>query len=117
MMDSLYNHRAKIGAPDGKPIVFKWHFPRGTFERRMSAYELAEFVLPHMPSISPLLSHHPRIKAEWDAMLAMLITQPRLVIDQVASWIKPVLRTQEADIIELCLFADKIDEAPRAYFV
>ena len=82
----------------------------------MSAYEIASFVLPHMPSISPLLAHHPRVKAEWDAMLVMLATSPREVIDRIVPWIKPLIRTDENDILEMNLFAPEIDDGPK-YFV
>ena len=88
---------------DGEPVLFRWHWPRGTFDARMSALELAEFVLPHMPSILPFLSYHPRAYAEFEAMLVVLATSPKSAIDEVVPWIKPVVRTADFDYLELCI--------------
>ena len=105
MLSQHYTHRAQVHEDCNEPITFKWHWPRGTFEARMSAYELAAFVLPHMPAIAPLLGSHPRIQAEFAAMMVLLATQPRAAIDRIVPWIKPVRHTEEDDILEMSLFA------------
>jgi hypothetical protein len=99
----MYKHKVNIPVDDGKPHVFKWHFPRGTFEKRMSAYEIAAFILPHMPSIATFFTG--RVRAEFDAMLVALATSPAMALNRVLPWIKPVIRTEDDDIIELCIGA------------
>ena len=94
-------HRVEIPADDGGPIVFKWHFPRGTFDARMSAKEIAPFLLGHMPAIVPLLSDHPRVAAEFQSMLVKLATSREEVLDEVLSWIQPMIRTESDDLIVL----------------
>ena len=92
-------HNAYIPPDDGGPITFKWHWPRGTFDKRMSAVELATFVMPHMPSVLPFLSEHPRVYQEFQAMLIRLATWPQAELDRLTTWIKPVVRTEEDDIV------------------
>lgn len=111
-----YRHRAVIGQDDGEPITFKWHWPRGTFDARMSAYELAAFVLPHMPSIVPLLGNHPRVQREFQAMLVVLATSPREAIDRLVPWIKPVIKTCDDDIIEMSVGAVAPQPVGPTYF-
>lgn len=108
--DTGRKHSANIDDDDGGQITFHWHWPRGTFDKHMSAYEIAAFVLPHMPSIAGLFSDHPRIRAEFEAMLVVLATHPRTAIDQIVPWIKPVVRTSDFDILELCMTATNVDK-------
>ncbi len=105
-----YQHRAAIHH-DGKPddtIVFRWHWPRGTFDYRMSALEIATFVLPHMPSILPFFHNYPDVYAEFSAMLQRLITWPAQVLDEVTPWIRRLEYTEEDEILELNLRARKL---------
>lgn len=113
-----WEHQVAIPPDDGKPVVFKWHWPRGTFDKRMSAYEIAAFLMPHMPSILPLLDkqNHPRVYAEFEAMLLMLATSPLSAIDRVLPWIQPVLRTEEDELIVLNLFAQVDCEPTKKIF-
>jgi len=111
-----YRHRAEIEPDNGEPVTFKWHWPRGTFEKRMSGYELAAFVLPHMPAILPLLTGHPRIRLEFEAMLVLLATSPRAAIDEVLPWIRPVLRTETDDIIEMQI-GSRVEQSGPVHFV
>ncbi len=67
----------------------------------MSALEIATFILPHMPSIFPLLEDHPKVQAEFGNLLMRLVTFPKSILDEVVPWIKTVIRTEENDIIEL----------------
>lgn len=97
---------------DGEPIIFQWHFPRGTFESRMSAFEIATFILPHMPFILPLLSGHQRIQREFESMMLVLAISPRAAIDEVLPWIKSVIHTEEDDIICLQFGAIKLESGP-----
>jgi len=113
-----YDHRAAVAPDDGKPITFHWHWPRGTFDPRMSAYEIAEFILPHMGAIvgMGLLHKHPRVEFEFRAMLQMLseiqtdeaqqsrlVRKRREIIDRILPWIKPVVHTADDDLIEMSI--------------
>lgn len=111
----MLNHRANVPVDDGGPIVFKWHWPRGTFSKRMSGHELASFIMPHMSSILPYLSGNKRIYAEFEAMLVKIATSSIEALDQVLPWIKPVIRTEDDDIIEMSIGAKHIDEGVRFY--
>lgn len=114
-LNTHYEHRAII-KDDNEPVVFKWHWPRGTFDKRMSALEVGMFVLPHMPHILPLLSGHSRIQKEFEAILILLITSPKEALDKLLPWIKPVIRTEDDDIIEMNLIATKSQLAGPTYF-
>lgn len=54
-----------------------------------------------MPSILPHLAHTPRVYMHFEALLIKLATSPKEILDEVAGWIRPVLRTEDDDIIEL----------------
>lgn len=116
-IEPRYSHRAEVAPDDGKPVTFRWHWPRGTFDKRMSAYELASFVLPHMGAIvgMGLLKHHPRVEAEFRAMLTQLATQPKAVLDRLLPWIKPVVRNEQDDIIEMAITATAPQATGPAY--
>ena len=114
----VLNHKTFVkydGLDDG-PVVFKWHWPRGTFAKRMSALEIAGFLMPHMPHIVPLLSDHPRVQAEFRALLVRLATWPAAVLDEVVPWIKSVTRAEEDEIIELNLFSREAVPSGPLYF-
>ena len=106
ILKTHYEHRAIIPPDDGQPNVFRWHFQRGLLSRRMSGLELAQFVLSHMPSILALgvLDHAPKAKAEFEAMLCLLISSPREAIDRLLPWIRVEFRKEEDDIIHMNLF-------------
>lgn len=114
--DPVYNHRAAV-EDDGGPITFQWHWPRGTFAPRMSALEIATFVMPHMPYIVPLLSGYPRVQSEFTAMLIRLATWPKEELDRLATWIKPVVRTQEDDLIHMEIGCQTMQPVGPTYFV
>ena len=109
MIANSYDHRASVPADDGGPITFRWHFQRGLLQQRMSGLELAEFVLGHMPAIVPLFADHPRVQAEFQAMLVLLASSPRQCIDRLLPWIRCVYHTEEDDIVHLSLF-DKTEQ-------
>ncbi len=115
-----YQHRAEIDAKQSiasnDPILFKWHWPRGTLAQRMSALELATFLLPHMPCVLPLLSDHPNIYLDFQNLLLRLTTWPKQIIDEVVPWIKSVTRTSDHDVIELAI-GGKFVQAGPTYFV
>jgi hypothetical protein len=102
----MLTHRAQIAEDDGGPIMFKWHVKRGILSKRMSGMELATFVITHMPAIlgMGLLAHHPRVEAEFHAMLVKLATSPASVIDRLLGWIRVEWHEQEDDIIHMSLF-------------
>jgi hypothetical protein len=100
---------------DGGPITFRWHFPRGTLAPRMSAYELAEFLLPHMPHILPFFSEHPRVYREFETMLLMLAHSPREVVDRLVPWVRSVTRTADTDIVLLDISSVTPQNAGKVY--
>lgn len=75
-------HRAAVPKDDGSEIIFKWHFSPGVLRPRMSALELAEFLLGHMPSIVPLLSDNPRVQQQFKMMLDYL----KPIVPKVIGW-------------------------------
>lgn len=100
-------HAVRIPEDDGGEITFRWHFPRGTLQARMSALELAEFLMPHMPHVLPLLQGHQRVYREFETMFLMLATQPRQVIDRIVPWIRTVVRESDFDVVVLSLFSQQ----------
>lgn len=112
-------HRAVVPPDDGGPIVFNWHFSRGMLAPRMSAYELAEFVLGHMPAILALglLNSQPRVEAEFRHMMVLLATSKREVIDRLVPWIKSVTRKADDDVIQMELYSREEQPSGPAYFI
>ncbi len=110
-------HRAEIPPDDGKEISFCWHFQRGMLQPRMSGYELATFVLFHMPSIIGLLSGHPRVQAEFQAMMVLLATNPKQATDRLLPWIRSITREEEDDVIHMSLFDKTEQPAGPIYFM
>lgn len=110
-----YRHRAIIKASQGDDLVIKWHWPRGTFDARMSAYEMALILVPHMTFISPYIQDKV-IREEFDAMLVLLATSPRRIIDEILPWIRPTIRTDDNDIVVLQLSNKFIDPAPKKIY-
>lgn len=110
-----HKHTAHIPPDTGDQITVRWHLPRGALQPRMSAYELAEILVPHMVAVLPVFSDHPRVYAEWQAMLLMLVTQPRATIDRLVPWMKSVTRTSDNDIIEMNLNAVAPQAAGKVY--
>lgn len=115
----IKNAQHKVVAPpidDGKPIVFEWHFPRGTFDERMSALELSTFLLSHMPNLLPFLSGYPRAKKEFEAMTILLATSPKEALDRLLPWIRSVTRREQDDLVVLSLFSKEPQKAGKLYF-
>lgn len=112
-----WHHRADIPKDDGGPITFKWHFPRGTLSKRMSALELTEFIIFHMPGVLPLLggAGNERVQSHFEAMLVTLATTPKDKLDELLPWIKSVCRQEDDDVIEMRIDA-KETEAGKLYF-
>lgn len=109
-----YHHRAEI-TYDGTPTVrFAWHWPRGTFDKRMSALEIAAFVLPHMHALLPFFTNHPQVHAEFQAMLNRLVSWPVQVLDEVVPWIRRLDYTEEDEILQLDVGAKEVP--PRTVF-
>ncbi len=115
---TLYGARLPTGenAAEAEEIRFKWHFPRGTLQARMSALELAEFLLPHMPHIVPLLASHPRVQAEFEAMLKLLVLTPKDKLDVICGWVQSVCQTADFDYIVMSFTAAPPKESTRKYF-
>ena len=121
--DPSTTYRAEIPEDDGKPNTFDVHFKRGTLRPRMSALELAEFMLPHMPAILPFLRGE-RVRQDWLTLLTMLANlttrgwqaKSKEAIDHLVPWIRSMTRTQEADIIHLELGAQFEQRSP-SWFV
>lgn len=98
-----FGHAVEIYPDDGQPITFNWHLPRGTLSKRMSGLELALVLGPHLPAILPLLIDHPRCYREMAAMVNWMFTRPRILSDQVVSWMKSLVHTTEYDIVQLSI--------------
>lgn len=98
-LEPYYLHRTEVPPDTGGNVTFKWHWPRGVLSKRMSALEICEFILPHMPSIVPLFADHKRVQAEFQAMLVVLATSPKSAIDRLLPWVKPRIGTEEDDLI------------------
>ncbi len=84
------SHRA-VWKDDGKEAVtFEWHFPPHTFDARMSALEIAGFILTQMVPIMGLLTHfkNPRIVQDWQVMYLRLALWPEQVLDEMLPWIR-----------------------------
>ena len=90
-------HRVVVPPPDGKPNTFRWHFPSGALKPRMSARELADFLLGHMPYIVPLLANHQQVQAEFHAMLVLLVTGTEEQTVRLLPWIRSVCRQEDDD--------------------
>ena len=43
-------------ADDGEPNTYRFHLPPGTLDARMSAKELAQLILPHLPAVLPFMA-------------------------------------------------------------
>lgn len=119
MIAEPLKHRANIPPDDGSTISFKWHFQRGLLKPRMSGYELATFVLGHMPAILSLglLSGHPRVEAEFQAMLVLLATSPKKAMDRLLPWIRTIYHEAEDDVIHMSLFDQTPQPDGPKYFV
>jgi hypothetical protein len=99
-------------ASHDEDIVFRWHWPRGTFDLRMSAWEIASFVLPHMASILPFFARHPRTYLHWQTLLDRLLRWPMEVIDEVVPWIRRVEHCEPDEILVLQIGARELPAAP-----
>lgn len=96
-------YKVMVHPDDGKPITFNWHFPRGTLSKRMSAMEVAIVLGPHLCGILPFLIEHPRCYREMASMIQWIMTRPQVISDRVVSWMKPLVRTTEYDIVRLSI--------------
>lgn len=115
-----WHHRATVafdGRPDWEPVLFRWHWPRGVLDKRMSALEIAAFLMPHLPSVVPLMADHPQAQAELQAILIRFVTWPQSVLDEVHGWIRNVIHGEEDDIVELSIGGKLLTPAGPRYFV
>src|SRR5437870_4732937 len=73
-----WQHRVVVDK-DKRPdtVLFRWNWPRNVLDKRMSALELSAFLLPHLPSVVPLLADYPQAQVELQALLVRLVTWPR----------------------------------------
>lgn len=114
----MWDHKVNIPKDiDKGQVVFKWHFPRGTLDKRMSALELSSFLIPHMPNILNLMTSNAIIYTHFCEILLKLTTEPKNALDEVVSWIKSVTRTEENDIVELSITNKGDVPAGPIYFV
>jgi hypothetical protein len=104
-------HRVHEPMDDGTPITFRWHWPRGTFDRRMSAREIAVFVLPFMPAMVGLL-RAPRIQRDFLELIHRLVFWPTEALDEVVPWIRRLDYTEEDEILLLDLNAREVPTGP-----
>lgn len=111
-----WQHRVRTEPDDGGPITFRWHFPRGVLDRRMSAWELAPFLMSHMPAIVPLLSYQPRTQAEFQALLLRFATWGQAALDELVPWVKTIIHGEEDDIVVLELHGKTPPPVGPTYF-
>lgn len=97
--------RERAGSDD---TLFRFHFPTGLLSKRMSARELAIFLLPHMPSMVYLFNDRPGLQAEFVALVNRIANAP----DEVVSWAVPTLRQEEDDIITVALGRQTVQAGP-----
>ena len=114
--DQTLEHKASVPFDDLGNITFEWHFARGILKPRMSGYELATFLIGHMPSIVPLLGDNPRIQREFQAILGLFATMPQIALDRVLSWVQPKIATQADDLIVLDLNCKHVPERTQTIF-
>lgn len=102
-----YYHRvvAARDAVPGEEVIFRWHWPRGTFDERMSALEIAAIVIKQMPAICGQLSIWPETHIQFQALLNRIIQWPAEALNEVVPWIRSVVRHRDGDYVELSLFA------------
>jgi hypothetical protein len=98
-----WEHNVEVPPDDGSAVEFKWHFPRGTLAKRMSALELFGFLLRHMDGVAGLLSDHPRIHAEFLLLRERFLTWPKDRLDDVHGWCQSHVRRESDDIVYLSL--------------
>lgn len=100
-------HRAELrGADDGGPMTFRWHWPRGTFDKRMSALELSSFVITHMPAV--LFYLEGRAKEQFALLLQKITQTPPEKLDEVVPWIRSLIKTSDDDMIIMSLDAKEL---------
>ena len=79
-----FEHFAHVPEDDGKPNKFVWNFPPGYLTPRMSGFELAMFILPHMLAIlnGRYLWHasNKRVESDFAKLASMIAGVP---IDQL----------------------------------
>lgn len=115
-----WQHRAVYkddGRPNYEPVLFRWHWPRNVLDPRMSPLELAEFLMPHLPHIIPLMADFPEAQQELRAMLQRFLTWPQAVLDEIHTWIRTVIRGEEDDIVELCIAGNLLSPTGPKYFI
>lgn len=117
LINPKYSHKVEMPPDDGGEITFQWHFQRGILEPRMSGYELAAFVLGHMPSITHLLGAHPRVQAEFRAMLTLLSTSPKEATNRLLPWIRSITREADDDVIHMSLYDKTEQPSERTFFL
>lgn len=104
MITTPNTYKANIPLDDGKPINFRFHFPRGTLQERMTGYELGLFILKHMQGMLAQGLLTGRAKTEFEAMFLMLATNPKAATHKLFPWIRSVTKTEHDDIIQLSLY-------------
>lgn len=114
-----WHYRAERPIDDGEDEhVFRFHFPRGTLAKRMSAYELATFLMPHLEPIIPLLGFDPLNQAHFIELTRRFATCPTLAaLDEVLNWVQSVTRAETDDIIVLNTSPKYNSPAGPKYFV
>lgn len=115
-----WKHRVEMtddGRSDDEPILFRWHFPRGTLDRHMSALELTIFLLPHMEHIAPFLLKWPKAYQEWVIMLHRLVNTPAAILDDLVPWMRIRLADEADSIVELSLSIYLVQESMGTSFI
>lgn len=109
-----YHHRAVVTEDGNEHVTFQWHFQRGILDKRMSALELAGFILSQMLPIQGLLTHfkNQAILRDWQIMYLRLALWPEQVLDEMLPWIRSEPCEQEDSLIVLDLGNHKVRVGP-----
>ncbi len=123
-----WTHRVDIHDDGSDHVRFCWHFQRGLLNRRMSALELASFILHHMGPILGLLTPNPneppgrmrqlhwQVYTEFLALYYRLLQWPETVLAEVVPWLRTLPDAEEDSLIEMNLGAKEIQIGP-SHFV
>ncbi len=92
----------------GEAVTFRWHWPVGTFRRRMSAAMLVKLATPeilariaNIDGLVPGTEIYDRVER-----------QRKEAIDHVVPWIRRVERCEEDEILELNIGATQVPSGP-----
>lgn len=113
-----WTHQIAVTDDDRDVPLFRWHFPRKVLDQRMSALELAEFLMPHLPAVVPMMATmNERCAVELALLLQRFLTFPKVVLDEISPWIRVLPATEEDCVVEMSMGGKLPTPAGPRYFV